>query len=273
MESCKECKQIFVKKTNRQIYCKKECSVKYNGRNRKKFTFICKICNIEFTTKHKVQIFCSLKCSSSRIKKDGSGYEYDFTKYSEMGKKNAAKRNLDNTLLKNSIRQCIYCNKDYTPKKNIQKYCSRICFSIDLSFKIKTGIIKTNSNNRGKGEIYLSELCIDYFGKDDVLCNEKNFKDKNGGLWDADIIIKSLKIAILYDGIFHHKQVKKDHKLKQIQSRDKIKRTIIIENGYKFYTINDLGKFNKNFVKDQFDLFIHKLIFKETLNNINLRLV
>jgi hypothetical protein len=270
MECCKECKQIFIKKTSRQIYCKKECSVKYHRKNGKKFTFTCQICNVEFTTKNKVQIFCSLKCSSSRMKKDGSDYEY-FTKYSDMAKKNADKRNLNKTLLKNSIRQCLYCNKGYTPKKNIQKYCSRICSSIDLSFKIKTGIIKTNSNNRGKGEIYLSELCINYFGNDDILCNEKIFKDKNGGLWDADIVIKSLKTAILYDGIFHHKQVKKNHKLKQIQSRDKIKRTIIIENGYKFYTINDLDKFNKNFVEDQFNLFIHRLNFKETLNNITFK--
>jgi hypothetical protein len=154
MEYCKECKEIFIKKTSRHIYCKKECSVKYHRKNGKKFTFTCQICNVEFTTKNKVQKFCSLKCSNSLLKKDNSetkkDIEYDFKKYSEMGKKSAAKRNLDKTLLKNSIRQCIYCNKDYTPKTTIQKFCSRICSSIDLSFKIKTGIIKTNSNNKNK---------------------------------------------------------------------------------------------------------------------------
>ena len=73
---------------------------------------------------------------------------------------------------------------------------------------------------------------------------------------------------MLYDGIFHHIQVKKDHKLKQIQSRDKLKRKIIIDNGYTYYTIIDKGKFNKKFVQEQFDLFIHKLNFKNVLNLI-----
>ena len=125
-----------------------------------------------------------------------------------------------------------------------------------------------NTNNRGKGEIYFADLCIKYFGEDNILCNEKIFKDKNGGLWDADIVIKSLKLAILYDGVFHFKQVKKGMNLNQIKSRDRIKRRVISDNGYKYYTVKDLGRFNKNFVINEFNLFIHKLNFKNTINEL-----
>ena len=121
---------------------------------------------------------------------------------------------------------------------------------------------------RGKAEIYFSELCITYFGKHDIICNERIFKDSNGNLWDCDIFIKSLKIAILYDGIHHYKKIYKDQKLNQIQARDKIKRSIILDNGYTYYTIKDLGRFNKNFVENEFNLFIHKLHFTNTLNSL-----
>ena len=54
----------------------------------------------------------------------------------------------------------------------------------------------------------------------------------------------------------------------QIQSRDKIKRKIIKENNYQYYTIKDLGKFNKEFVLYEFNLFIHKIKFKSTIEQI-----
>ena len=260
---CKECESIFQAKTTRNIFCTKECSNQYHNKNRKKYSMKCKNCDINFETKHKTQIYCSLKCSNSI----GNNI-YDSEKYREMGKKGAAKKNEGKILLKNTIRICLYCKKDYNPKRSEQKYCNRVCSGTHHIILMKNGTIKMNTNNRGLAEIYFSELCIKHFGENDILCNEKIFKDKNGGCWDSDIVIKSLKLAVLYDGIFHHIQVKKDHKLKQIQSRDKLKRKIILDNGYTYYTIIDKGKFNKKFVQEQFDLFIHKLNFKNVLNLI-----
>jgi len=259
---CKECESTFQVKTTRQIFCNKECSYQYHNKNRKKYSIKCQNCNINFETKHKEQIYCSLKCSNSK------GNVFDSEKYREMGKKGAAKKYEGKTLLKDTIRICLYCNNEYHPKRSEQKYCDKVCSRRHNIILMKNGTIKMNTNNRGLAEIYFSELCIKHFGKDDILCNDKIFKDKNDGLWDADIVIKSLKLAILYDGIFHHIQVKKDHKLKQIQSRDKLKRKIILDNGYTYYTIIDKGKFNKQFVQEQFDLFIHKLYFKNVLNKI-----
>lgn len=185
-----------------------------------------------------------------------------------MGKKGHAKQLNNKILLKDTKRKCLYCKNDYTPRYETQKYCSRKCSHTHVNILIKNGNINTNSNNRGKGEIYFAELCIKYFGKDDIICNKKMFKDKNGGLWDADIIIKSLKLCVLYDGIFHFKQVKKQMNLTQIKSRDKLKRHIIIRNGYTYYTVKDLGRFNKEFVINEFNLFIHKLQYNKVLHQM-----
>lgn len=114
-----------------------------------------------------------------------------------------------------------------------------------------------------------AELCIEYFGENDIVCNERMFKDKNNGMWDADIVIKSFKIAILWDGNWHRKKCNKKHNLEHVQLRDKWKREIILNNGYTYYTINDFGGFNKQFVQDQFNLFIHKLDFKSCLKDLN----
>ena len=41
--------------------------------------------------------------------------------------------------------------------------------------------------------------------------------------WDADIIIHDYKIAILWNGAWHYKQISKNSSLIQIQNRDVIK--------------------------------------------------
>ena len=180
--------------------------------------------------------------------------------------------------VKDTIKQCQVCDKNFTSQHRKQKSCSKNCYTIFMKTDIEylknqkingskggTKSAKTQQL-RGKAEIYFSELCITHFGKDDIICNERIFKDKNGNFWDCDIFIKSLKIAILYDGIHHYKKIYKDQKLDQIRARDKIKRSVILDNGYTYYTIKDLGGFNKIFVENEFNLFIHKLHFKKVLN-------
>lgn len=256
---CRYCNTYFNPNILRKLYCSKECSAKYHNKNRKKFKLSCNNCDTEFYSKHKEQKYCGLKCSNERFSKE---------KYSEMGKKGRSLQLKEKILLKDTIRECLYCKNNYTPRHSVQKYCSSACSHIHVNILIKNGVINTNSNNRGKGEIYFADLCIKYFGDEDIICNQKIFKDKNGGLWDADIIIKSLKLCVLYDGIFHFKQVKKQMNLAQIQSRDKLKRNIIIRNGYTYYTVKDLGKFNKQFVINEFNLFIHKLKFNTVLRQM-----
>lgn len=112
-------------------------------------------------------------------------------------------------------------------------------------------------------------MCIKYFGEEDVICNIPFFIDKNNNLWDADIIIKSIKTAVGYNGIWHYKKVRRNHNLSQVQTRDIIKQSVIKANGYDYYIIKDMGKYKQEFVEEQFWLFLHKIIFRKVLAELS----
>lgn len=180
--------------------------------------------------------------------------------------------------LKETLRICEMCKKKFTPKRKESRFCNKICSNLLLisdKEKLKEngrkgGLISSKTSpNRSKAEIYFSELCMEYFTKPAITCNEQFFIDKNGGKWDADMIIHHLKIAILYNGIWHYKEVCKNQKFERTVSRDRLKEKIILDNGYTYYIVKDIGKFNKEFVQEQFNLFIHKLHFKNTIEALN----
>jgi hypothetical protein len=166
--------------------------------------------------------------------------------------------NIDNPKIK-KIKYCVICKNPFDLKK--RKTCSTECFRIANSQGgVKGGTISASLNvRRSKGEIHFAELCEEYFGKENIKCNELIFKDNNNNFWDADIFITTIGLAVLYDGIWHYKQVKDGHNLKQVQSRDKIKRSIILKNGCTYYTVKDLGKYNEEFVITEFNKLIHLL--------------
>ena len=99
---------------------------------------------------------------------------------------------------------------------------------------------------RSKNEIDFYNLCKNYFSQ--VEANEPIF---NG--WDGDVIIHDYKLAILWNGIWHYKEIHKNCSLEQIQNRDKIKEQEIIKYGYYPYVIRDMGKENHKFVLQEFD--------------------
>jgi hypothetical protein len=158
--------------------------------------------------------------------------------------------------------ECIYCVKTFQPKYLKTKLCSKKC-SIDFSRRDeykeiakrngqKGGQISAkNQSKRSKNEVYFSELCIEHFGKENVTTNETYFDG-----WDADVIIHHKKLAILWNGAWHYKQISKTQSLLQVQTRDDIKIKIIEKYGYTPYIIKDLGKYNKIFVKQQFEILI-----------------
>lgn len=114
------------------------------------------------------------------------------------------------------------------------------------------GIQHQGDLRRSKNEIEFCKLCEEYF--DNVKHNECIF---NG--WDADVIIEDIKFAVLWNGPWHYKQITKSHSVKQIQNRDKIKIKEIKESGWTPYIIKDMGKANKDFVKEKFDEFLKYL--------------
>ena len=153
---------------------------------------------------------------------------------------------------------CEICKNEFQPKRAETKLCSRECvrslWQTDEYREIKRingqkggKISATLQCKRSKNEIYFSELCAKEF---DITTNEPYFDG-----WDADVIIHSEKIAILWNGIWHYKQIAKTQSLKQIQARDKVKTAIIKKYGYIPYVIKDMGRYNKAFVEQEFEIF------------------
>jgi hypothetical protein len=260
---CENCNIEHFKRN--QKYCSLKCSSESRKREHKKLICQNENCNIEFIENNIKQKYCSLKCAN------------DFKKGKSITIINRRQ------FIPKLPKYCLNCNKLYNNDKKSsrnKKACSKECANIlnitspkqrenrKLNGK-KGGIISASVQvRRSKAEILFADLCINYFGKDDILTNELYFKDRNGNFWDADIIIKSIKTAVLYNGIWHYKQVRKNQNLNQIQSRDKIKQNIINENGFEYYIVKDLKSFNEDFVKEEFNLFIHQLKFKKCLQNI-----
>ena len=105
------------------------------------------------------------------------------------------------------------------------------------------------SVRRSKNEILFAELCNKRFSN--VLFNVRIF---NG--WDADVILTKEKIAVLWNGRWHYEKIKKEHSVLQVQNRDKIRLDEIKKMSYTPYIIKDLGKYDPNFVMDEFNKFI-----------------
>lgn len=104
---------------------------------------------------------------------------------------------------------------------------------------------------RSKNEIYFADLCNKNFK--DIKTNEAMF---NG--WDADIVIEDLKVAVMWNGVWHYKKITKNHSVKQVQNRDRLRIIEIEKMGYIPYIIKDMGKYNPLFVENQFNKFLEK---------------
>lgn len=100
--------------------------------------------------------------------------------------------------------------------------------------------------SRSKNEIRFFELIQEKFP--DALPNEPMF---NG--WDADIVIPSKKIAILWNGAWHYKDLLGG--LKKIQNRDKIKYKEIVKKGYMPYIVVDFTSGKESTVQKELKRF------------------
>jgi len=203
----------------------------------------CTFCGKEITNS-KNEKFCSSSCSASYNNKNRKCSD-------ETKEKISAKIKMLNPK-KIVGKICIYCNKNFNTTNRYKKTCSDECLSEFRKMHTqKIGIIGgkksvLSQNRRSKNENLFGELCQSLF--DNVILNEPIF---NG--WDADIIIEDYKLAILWNGVWHYKQIGKNHSLLQVQNRDNIKIKEIKNCGYIPYIIKDDGKFNTIFVKTEFE--------------------
>lgn len=206
--------------------------------------------------------FCSHNCSATYSNKMKESL-------TESHKQNIRKSIIDRYKQHPQLRKlytCVVCGNEYNYEKGIstKKCCSKNCslylkthrkyfLSKDalesLSVAGRKSVYIQGNTRRSKNEIEFYNLCREYFSNVDA-----NIPIFNG--WDADVIIHEYKLAILWNGSWHYKEIYEKSSLKQIQNRDKIKEQEIINCGYIPYIIKDMGKANHNFVLQEFNKLI-----------------
>lgn len=154
---------------------------------------------------------------------------------------------------------CILC-KCTIESLGKPKYCNS-CKKIILIQSGLKSISRRKNSNRSKNEILFGEL-LQNNCKYKLLFNDTYFKDKNNNYWDADIIIPELKLAIHWNGTWHYKSISKNpsSSLARIQSRDKIKHSVIADNGFYNYIIKDLGKFSVKKVNEEIFILLNNVM-------------
>ena len=228
--SCENCKKKFIKRYNQILksennFCSRSCSAIFNNHKRGPMSE---------ETKRKITQKMKIKNYNKHV------MFLDTKNCSECGK--IFEYNIHNS--RGEYREINYCSN-----KCIGKVGGRIGGKISAALNVR----------RSKNEIYFADLCIELLGDKEVLTNEPMFDG-----WDADVIIPKYKLAILWNGIWHYQKVREKHSLEQVQSRDRIKAKIIEKYDYKLYIIKDMGRYNKKFVEEQFNIF--KNIYFPNLN-------
>jgi len=252
MNKCLNChKKVFNK------FCSVSCQNSYSNAKRankkfglkRDFEVVCSNCNKTIITTErekkfpqKEKYFCSRSCSNRRVHSTETKNKISLSLLS-----------LQRKILKQPI-ECSVCKKLTFNKKVCSKICQgKLLHLVHPNLASKAGILggiisATRQNRRSKNEIYFAELCCQKFL--DTKTNEPMF---NG--WDADVIIPSLKVAILWNGPWHYRKITAKHSLEQVQNRDAIKIREIIKAGFIPYIIRDNGKSSKLFVESQFKIF------------------
>lgn len=129
---------------------------------------------------------------------------------------------------------CMVCNTTFQTKRNggyVRQVCSDACLTEHRS-RIGRKSAATRVV-RSKDEIKLFELCQQRYPD-----SQHNVVLSDG--WDADISIPSLKVAILWHGIWHREQMSfNNHSLSQVQTRDRRKTEALIKAGWTVIVYHD----------------------------------
>lgn len=210
----------------------------------------CKTCGKVMTEYYGSGIYCSRRCANTRVLTDNTKQKISC---SNTNKKYVSKQRKQ---YQENPKKCCICGSNILYEYRKRKTCSDKCLhqlQIEEGKKVVLTFYK-----RSKNEIAFCNKCEDYFGSKNVLHNEPMF---NG--WDADIILPQYKLAILWNGPWHYRQVIKTHKLKQVQNRDKIKIKEIKKANYVPYIIKDIKQHDKNIVDIEFKNLLKYLKLSE----------
>lgn len=194
----------------------------------------CTGCSTSLIYESRKNKYCSHSCSTHYTNKNRKR-----TNKSKLKASSAAKKfHANNPNIFKKICHITFCKVCTKLIKGTRKSCSANC---KYQLAVNSGLASAATQvRRSKDEIKLFELCNNYFKT--IRHNEPLV---NG--WDADIIIDDYKIAVLWNGPWHYKQMPhKNHSLLQVQTRDKIKHEQSTNSGWKvlvfedrYYTIED----------------------------------
>jgi len=172
-----------------------------------------KFCLKCFNLHFKEGIYCSRNCANSRT----HSIETNLKRSNTLKNKPKKEKLFKEKLLKEFT--CTCCNNyflSYTKRKSCTPDCRRKLMTEGSRKGGKSSA--AIQNKRSKDEIKLFDLCVDHFIN--VTSNDTSIA--NG--WDADILLHDYKIAILWNGPWHYREMGfKNHSLKQVQNRDSIK--------------------------------------------------
>jgi very-short-patch-repair endonuclease len=190
----------------------------------------CIRCNSTLNYENRGNKFCNQSCSAVYNNRHRSQKTYDKQRTSllnTIAKKPKIVKAPKEKILKTNI--CKICNETFETFGN-PKSCSKKCKSILLSVAgRKSASIRIT---RSKDEIKLFNLCSTAY---DCI---PNHIIADG--WDADIVIPAQKIAILWNGPWHYKQMPhKNHSLLQVQTRDQIKTKLFESLGWRVLIFED----------------------------------
>lgn len=199
---CSQCLNILPYRKRNYKFCSRSCSSSYNNKFKLKSQ----------ETRNKISKSVKLLGLIPKNKL----YEYDSCK----------------TIIDNRI--CINCYSFFKSSTN-RKTCSNRClYYVNKKNGVNAGRLSAAKQcKRSKDEIKLFDLCNNYFND-----TKHNYVIQNG--WDADIVLPELRVAILWNGIWHRKQMPHtNHSLSQVQNRDKIKLDLFKQNGWTTYVFED----------------------------------
>ena len=102
-----------------------------------------------------------------------------------------------------------------------------------LSLAGRKSVAARTTARRSKHEVQLYQLCSA------VWSNALSNSIIADG-WDADIVLPAHKICIMWNGPWHYRQLSiKNHSLKQVQNRDRIKTDLFRSLGWKVLVFED----------------------------------
>jgi hypothetical protein len=244
--NCLFCGDSITYGDKRKKFCDSSCAASFNNAKRasegfslkdKKKTIECVECHRQFEVA--VNTSNNSKCPSCAPPWDAT--EYYKSHYSA---------DSGNLII------CEDCEKEVSGCVG-RKYCD-LCSKIRKIQGSRNSVLAQKENRRSKNEAYFAELCKNYFGADDIKTNEPMFDG-----WDADIIIESYKLAILWNGKWHYEKITVKHSVAQVQNRDKIKISKIMAYNYIPYVIKDMGSFDREFVEREFSSMVERLSHKQ----------